>query len=313
MVRSRWSRQTATFDRLPVDLSTVDTLNIFAMLLLSAIVAILHRSLGDLALGLLATFAILILCTTLLASLSSRGRAWAAVHEFSSIVTVIAVFSALGPVIARANPERWDITFARLDASLFGQLAGEWRGLLGRPPWFVDFTYVLYLSYYFVPFVLGIIVYRRQSTQEFRSLAFTIVLTFYLSYVGYFLFPTLGPRVPPQAESLAIGGGALSEAARRFLAWAEHNPTDAFPSGHTAVALLCLFRARRVPAALSRIYVPLVTGIIFSTVYLHSHYVVDVLAGAALACAGAWLGPRVEPWCEPRGMVKRLSICLGMG
>ena len=85
-----------------------------------------------------------------------------------------------------------------------------------------------------------------------------------------------------------------------------------FPSGHTAVALLCLFRARRLSAGLSMLYVPIVTGIIFSTVYLHYHYVVDVLAGAALACAGAWLGPRLEPWCEPGELVKRLAVRLGI-
>ena len=176
----------------------------------------------------------------------------------------------------------------------------------------MDLAYLLYLSYFFVPFILAIVAYRLQSAYAFRELVFTIVLTFYLSYLGYMLFPTLGPRVPPEAQSLAIGGGAVSDLARQFLGWAEQNPTDAFPSGHTAVALLCLIRARRVSARLSRIYVPLVIGIIFSTVYLHYHYVVDVLGGAALACAGAWLGPRLEPWCEPRWMMDRLGIDLGI-
>jgi len=291
------------------DLSAVDALNSFAILLLGLIVAMLQRPLGDLALGLLALFATLLFFVVLLAILATRGPVWRAVHEFSSILIVIAVFSALGPMIeAASGPLRWDLTFARLDAALVGQLAGEWRALLGRPSWFVDLSYVLYLSYYFVPFVLGIVVYQQQTTAEFRSLAFTIVLTFYLSYLGYFLFPTLGPRVPPVAESLAIGGGMLSEAARRFLAWAERNPTDAFPSGHTAIALLCVFRARRVSSRLTALYLPLVTGIIFSTVYLHYHYVVDVLGGAALACAGAWLGPRLEPWCDPHRVIKRLGL-----
>lgn len=296
----------------PVAISAVDTLNLFAILLLAISVAVLHRSLGDLVPWLLATLALLIFCVALLAFLSSHGQPWAALHEFSSIPIVIAVFSALGPVIACARPAHWDLRFARLDAALFGQLAGQWRALFWRPPWFVDVNYVLYLSYYFVPFVLAIVVYRRQSTAELRALVFTIVLTFYLSYVGYFLFPTLGPRVPAEAESMAIGGGALSAWVRRFLAWAEHNPTDAFPSGHTAVALLCLFRARRVSTRLWRIYRPLVIGIIFSTVYLHYHYVVDVLAGAALAVAGAWLGPRMEPWCELGPLMRRLAVRFGI-
>ena len=294
------------------DISAVDALNIFAILLLAITVAILQQSLGDMAVRLLALLATLLFFIALLAFLSTRGRSWRVLHEFSSILVVITVFSALGPIIDCANSGRWDLTFARLDVALFGRPAGEWRALLGRPSWFVDGTYVLYLSYYFVPFVLAIVTYRRQSTEEFRNLVFTIVVTFYLSYIGYFLFPAVGPRVPPEAESLAIGGGMISTVARRFLAWAEQNPTDAFPSGHTAVALLCVFRARRVSAGLSILYVPIVIGIIFSTVYLHYHYVVDVLGGAALACAGAWLGPRLEQWREPRGLMKRLGVRLGI-
>jgi membrane-associated phospholipid phosphatase len=295
-----------------VDLSAVDVLNIFAILLLAIIVAVLQRQLGDMALPLLATFASLIGLTALLVYLSSRGQPWHALHDFSSTFTVIAVFSTLGPIIDCVRPVRWDLTFARLDAALVGKLAGEWRALLGRPSWFVDCVYVLYVSYFFVPFVLGIVAYRRQSTAEFRSLIFTIVLTFYLTYVGYFLFPTLGPRVPRDTESLAIGGGAVSEAVRSFLHFAEHNPTDAFPSGHVAIALLSVFLARRVSAGLSMIYIPLVAGIIFSTVYLHYHYVVDVLAGAVLAGAAWRLGPRLEPWCEPQAFMKRVAVRFGI-
>lgn len=295
-----------------VDLSAVDALNIFAILLLAIIVAVLQRSLGDLALPLLGAFATLIVLTALLVFLSSRGQPWRALHDFSSTFTVIAVFTTLGPIIDCARPVRWDLTFARLDTALLGKLAGEWRALLGRPSWFVDITYVLYLSYFFVPLVLAIVAYRRQSTEEFRSLIFTIVLAFYLSYVGYFLFPTLGPRVPTDAESLAIGGGAVSEVARGFLHFVEHNPTDAFPSGHAAIALLCVFLARRVSAGLGLLYIPVVAGIIFSTVYLHYHYVVDVLAGAVLAGGAVWLGPRLEPWCEPQALMKQVAVRLGL-
>jgi membrane-associated phospholipid phosphatase len=63
---------------------------------------------------------------------------------------------------------------------------------------------------------------------------------------------------------------------------------------------------------LGALYLPLVTGIIFSTVYLHYHYVVDVLAGMAAGCAGAWLGPRLEPLCEPRAVMKRMAVRFGI-
>ena len=55
-----------------------------------------------------------------------------------------------------------------------------------------------------------------------------------------------------------------------------------------------------------------VIGIIFSTVYLHFHYVVDVGAGSVLAAAATRLGLWLEPWCEPDAVMKRVALRLGM-
>jgi len=101
-----------------------------------------------------------------------------------------------------------------------------------------------------------------------------------LSYAAYFLAPAAGPRFSPLASS---GGGAAAVALRAFLHACERNPLDAFPSGHTATSLVflseawALFPRRRVFCAFA------VAAIVFSTVYLSLHYVIDVVAGAALA------------------------------
>jgi membrane-associated phospholipid phosphatase len=60
-------------------------------------------------------------------------------------------------------------------------------------------------------------------------------------------------------------------------------PRDCFPSGHTEIPLLTLWLARRYRRKLFLVYLPITAAMIFSTVYLRFHYVVDVLAGAALA------------------------------
>ena len=67
-------------------------------------------------------------------------------------------------------------------------------------------------------------------------------------------------------------------------------PRDAsFPSGHTAAACAaaCVFRIRR-----NRLWVflaPLALMIGFSRLYLYVHYPTDVLAGAFIGCAIAFL------------------------
>ncbi len=72
----------------------------------------------------------------------------------------------------------------------------------------------------------------------------------------------------------------------------EHNKTDAFPSGHTAVALVSLFYAGKFrERVLFGILVPCVAALIVSTVYLRYHYVIDVIAGIALAAVTIFIAP----------------------
>jgi membrane-associated phospholipid phosphatase len=293
-------------------LSAVDVLNLGAIFLLAVVAAFFRRELGEAAFWLLGIFTSLLLFTLLLAFLSTRRALWRVVHDFSPILTIIVLFNTLGPIIDCASPGRWDTTFAQLDARLFGELAALWRGVLGRPALLTDLVSVAYVTYYVVPVALAIIVYRGEPVSVFRRLVFTVVLTFYASYVGYFMFPTLGPRVPSHAESLLIGGGAASHAIRLFINFAEWTRTDAFPSGHTAVALVCLYFAWETSAAVFLVFLPLVAGIIFSTVYLHYHYVVDVVAGTGLAWGSAWLGPRLESVLEPHEMRKWFAVHLGI-
>ncbi len=185
----------------------------------------------------------------------------------------------LGPIIPAVNAARWDEAFAALDARLFDGVRLPWRGVLGRPAWLTDAVSVAYFAYYLLPVVLGVGLYLGGRRDAFRHFVFTIVATFFVSYTGYLLFPTVGPR---SDDAAALGGGAVSEAVRTFVRVAEGNPLDAFPSGHTAVSVVCLglgwrlFPRWRAPLAL------VVAGIVFATVYLSYHYVVDVVAGAAL-------------------------------
>ncbi|HXQ24584.1 MAG TPA: phosphatase PAP2 family protein [Candidatus Acidoferrales bacterium] len=293
-------------------INAADVLNGAAILVLAAFVAFFRRQLGEEALWLIGVLASLLLFIALSSWLSHRHVLWRVMHDFSPAVVLPVLFNTLGPIIECASPAQWDPTFAALDERFFPMLAARWRDVLGRPPWLTDLSYLAYVSYYLVPVALGVILYRRETPDAFRRLVFSVVLTFYASYAGYFMFPTLGPRVPFDAEAAIIGGGTFGHGLRLFVDFVERTRTDAFPSGHTAIALLCLYFAWQISQAAFAVFAPIVTAIIFSTVYLHYHYVVDVVAGAALAGGCAWLGPRVQPIFEPREMVRWFAVHLGI-
>jgi membrane-associated phospholipid phosphatase len=188
---------------------------------------------------------------------------------------------------------------AAADLRFLGPLAPAWRNLLGRPAWLVDLASLAYMSYYAMPLCIAIALYAADRRREFHEAALTIVTTLVLSYAGYFLFPTTGPRVPAAEAGSILGGGAISRAVRTFVAAGEVNVLDAFPSGHTALGLVSAWLGWRMLRRARLFLAAAAAGIVFATVYLSYHYVVDVLAGAALALAIPRLVPRVRELLGP--------------
>jgi membrane-associated phospholipid phosphatase len=211
------------------------------------------------------------------------SRAGRIVHDFFPVMSVIAIFTLTGPVIAATNPLRGDPTFAALDLRLFGAFPARWFDALGRPAWLTDVASLTYVTYYFVPVVMAVALYVRDRQARFEELVFTTVTAFFASYTSYFVLPTSGPRVPLELEATVLGGGAVSAAIREILRHIEANQLDAFPSGHVTLSLVFLvygwkdFPRWRVPLT------AVTAGIVFSTVYLSYHYVIDLVAGALLA------------------------------
>ncbi len=233
----------------------------------------------------------------------SRLGRWA--HDFFPIAGVLATFNLSGPVIAVTNPTRWDAAFSTWDRALFGALPALWLGALGRPAWLTDAVSIVYCSYYVIPIAMGVALYRAERLSEFDEMVFAVVATFLVSYVCYFAAPALGPRVPGDQTAFVLGGGPTSEAVRWFLDTFEGNELDAFPSGHTALSLIFLAFGWRMFPRWRAPLVAMVAGIVFSTVYLSLHYIVDVLAGILLAAAMPLLLPLLRRLATPRRLSDR--------
>ena len=69
-------------------------------------------------------------------------------------------------------------------------------------------------------------------------------------------------------------------------------PRDCFPSLHTAVTLVIASALYRYARPLFLLFLPIVITIPLACVYLRYHYVVDVLAGTALAAGASRLAER---------------------
>ncbi len=244
-----------------------------------------------------AVFAILLLATVALSG--APRKPWMALaRDVAPVIMVLGVYLLLQPLVAAANSIRWDAALAAVDARWFPSIASSWRGAFGRPAALTDLVYIAYASFYLLPVVVALLVRFRIGPGPFERVTFTILLGFYLSFLGYFLWPAEGPRVPRALEAAQLGGGAISRAVRVFLHQVEATTLDAFPSGHTALSLVPAILATRFLPGLGPFFWAWALAILFSTVYISVHYVADVAAGILLAGATLALAPQLSRWMD---------------
>ncbi len=235
-----------------------------------------------------------------------RGwRYWA--RELLPVPVLPFIFLNLGRVIPLVNPRVYDAALAALDRRLLGPEAQAALYTLPLPAWTADVLTLVYSTFYFLPVALLLTLGARRDP-SLPQVAAAIVITFLVSYAGYFVVPAYGPRTTLAHERYQSLPGIVGDHVREQLDEWEKTKTDAFPSGHTMVTLVVLFCARRRNRTLYAVLLPVGTILIAATVLLAYHYVVDVVAGVALAAASLGLAalaagriPRVGETAQTAG------------
>jgi len=224
-----------------------------------------------------------------------KGRAGALFNDFSPLIFVILIYESLGDLIQHLQPDV-DPWLIRIDLFLFGVHPTVWieRWIV---PWFTDVMSLAYLSYYFLPLTFVLVLSMKGRDPVFNESIFVLAFGYYVSFIGYILFPAIGPRYAlTSLYSVPLEGSWITDFVRDTLNALEHNKRDCMPSGHTQIVLMVLFLTYRYERFLFYLFFPIICGLILSTVYLRYHYVIDLFAGAALAAGCLFMGPRLYKW-----------------
>ena len=122
-----------------------------------------------------------------------------------------------------------------------------------------------------------------QHRGYFRAVARAYLGTMAAGFLVFAFFPVRYPR--PEL------GGRIDG----FLTWgvglnyALDYPNNCFPSLHIAIAYLAAFACWRITRPVGAIGLAIATAIALSTLFIKQHYVLDIVAGLALAAATyAW-------------------------
>ncbi len=233
--------------------------------------------------GMVLKYGALILVLTLVCWLNGRTRIGKTLHALYPVFFIPVVFDSFSQLLPLTSPIHQDALLIRLDRVLLGVHPTVWLEQFAHPVLTELLTWA-YASYYFFPVILVLVLYWRERAVELDRTMFAIVLGFFLSYVGYFLVPAVGPRFTlAHLQTVELHGVFAADAIRDTLNYLERFKQDAFPSAHTAVVVVILFYAWKFSRPLFWVFLPVILGLIFSTVYLRYHYVVDVVAGVLLA------------------------------
>ncbi len=203
----------------------------------------------------------------------------------------------------------YDYILIKLDRLLLGVDPTVWFHQYANS-FLTEFFQLSYFSYYFLPVIVFLSLFKKGLSREFKYAVFLIIYGLYLSFLGYLAVPAVGPRFTlHQFEALnsELPGLYLTNSLREIINAVEMPRStnaplfdilyrDAFPSGHVQITAITLYLAWKNRLGVFSWIFPLGICLMISTVYLRYHYVIDVIAGIGFMVLTIWTAPLLKQW-----------------
>jgi membrane-associated phospholipid phosphatase len=219
-------------------------------------------------------------------------------------VMCIAVYTNLHDTVRFVNPNDIHHHLAAAEEWLFGGQPVVWAERYITPAR-TEFFNFFYANFYLVAPSVVIVLWLRRRHTEARQVLLGTIVCFYTGYVLYVLCPAAPPRLYFESLglfSVSLRGGAITNFQQALIEMMpNHAARAAFPSLHAGVSTLSLVYAWRYCRGFFPVLLAFVVPLLVATVYLRHHWVVDLLAGAALVPWVLWVTPRFERWWTGAG------------
>jgi len=227
-------------------------------------------------------------------------------HNFYIIPMILVMFNQVFYFIPIVHPYDYDTMLIAWDRAIFGANPTEVLQRISNP-YLTEFLQLCYMSFFFHGLAQGIEMYIGNRKDDVKIIARQIGFGYFVSYILYFVFPAIGPRFTVHdfaTLSNELPGLWLTEPIRHFInagdsiKIGELYPAlvvnrDCMPSGHTMMTVMNIIIGFQLRSKQRWIFLVIGSCLIFSTVYLRYHYVVDVIAGIIFAFIVMWIEPKL--------------------
>jgi len=191
--------------------------------------------------------------------------------------------------------------FVALDHRLFGGNPSEWTERIHHPV-LTEWLQISYVLYFFLPLVVGFFLMLSGRWQLMPMLLFAVLCAAHVNAVFYVFVPVRSPffiaELPETAHLVRyegeLAGLWLTDTLRQMLLDSTSMRYDCFPSGHTFLTVTTLGMAYRLHRTAFWVILPVGVSIVFSTIYLRYHYLVDLVVGLVFETLLIWLTPHFE-------------------
>lgn len=230
-------------------------------------------------------------------------------HYLYLIPLVLLTFKEVYFLIRPLRPNDYDQLLIDIDRWLFGTDPTVFLYKFSHPV-ITEILQIVYGMFYFLPIILGIALLRKRKIVETDFAIFTVIYGFFLSYLGYFALPAIGPRFTLhdfQNENIEMPGLLITNFLRDVTNTVESIPPgtpnpesivqrDVFPSGHTMITLVVIYLSIKLKSRSRFFLVPVGSMLVFATVYLRYHYVIDLIGGLAFMIFCVVTAPIIFNW-----------------
>jgi len=275
-------------------LRPVEIITVGYWLLLSLLIVFFHRNLPQWRLYVLLHIsgALAVVC---LAKFTHRsGKKWVIyLRDWYLAFLFIPMFEEMDLFVPALSHGWVNQTLISADYLIFGTHPSVWLERIANP-WLTEYLMFCFSTVYFIPYLFGAIVYFKSGRERYQDLLLSIALGFYICYITFLLFPAQGPWVTMKDLYTVRLNGWIFTRLVNIIEAAGSVRGAAFPSSHVMISFVVLLFARRYSRTAYAIFLPIILGLFFATVYCRFHYVVDVMGGLIVGGISFWLAPKLN-------------------
>jgi membrane-associated phospholipid phosphatase len=183
-----------------------------------------------------------------------------------------------------------------IDRMMFGlDFTATVQNALASPAVTIISTVFYGLHIYLV--IIAMILFWFIDRKVYQGYTYSMILTSYLALVTFAILPSAPPWFTGAANNLLTDGFKMLpnpiNMIQQLLLSIESDKLAAFPSLHAAYAMLFSVYTIKLNPRIGSLSIPILIGVLFSTIYLGQHYVIDLIAGIAYSLVTIFIVERL--------------------